>query len=193
MGEIEQLYRQIVDTLNQIVRATLRLVVSIANKHTDQQDTFNELVSDGNISLLKAVEKFDYKRGDKFSTYAVGTIKYNIGRTLSVQPKHLDRFRGGQGQLLDSVAEQRATPLEQEDAQRQYKSAVSTILHCLDERERGVIEKRFSLNGFSRAHTLREIGTDLGLSRERIRQLESRALAKLRTAAVAARIEAPTT
>ena len=191
LGEIEQLYRQTVDTMSQIIRANSWLVASIAIKYTDQQEMFYELVSDGNMSLIKAVEKFDYKKGNRFRIYALGRIKYSFAHTLSVQPQHFDRFLGGPGQSLESVAEQRANPSEQESAQRQYESAVSTILYCLNHRERGVIEKRFGLNGFSRAHTLQEIGTDLGLCRERIRQIESRALAKLRKAAVAVKIEAP--
>ena len=70
MDEIEELYEEIVATKNQIARANLRLVVSIAKRHVTPDQNFFELVSDGNVSLLRAIEKFDYARGNKFSTYA---------------------------------------------------------------------------------------------------------------------------
>ncbi len=83
MDEIEQLYDQAVSTKNLIVRANLRLVVSIAKRHVGQGDNFFELVSDGNMSLIRAVEKFDYARGNKFSTYASWAIMKNFARNNS--------------------------------------------------------------------------------------------------------------
>ena len=83
MDQIEELYDEAVTTENQIVRANLRLVVSIAKRHVSPVENFFELVSDGNISLMRAVEKFDYSRGLKFSTYASWAIMKNFARTNS--------------------------------------------------------------------------------------------------------------
>src|SRR5690606_33103726 len=82
MDEIEALYEQAVKTKNKIVQANLRLVVSIAKRHMGSSDDFFALVSDGNMSLIRAVEKFDYSRGNKFSTYASWAIMKNFARTI---------------------------------------------------------------------------------------------------------------
>ena len=96
MDEIERLYDQAVATKNQIVRANLRLVVSIAKRHVGPTDNFFELVSDGNMSLIRAVEKFDYARGNKFSTYASWAIMKNFARTIPDEHRRRDRFRTSQ-------------------------------------------------------------------------------------------------
>ena len=88
MDEIEALYDRIVETKNEIARANLRLVVSIAKRHVSPDQNFFELVSDGNVSLLRAVEKFDFARGNKFSTYATWAIMKNFARTIPGEFKH---------------------------------------------------------------------------------------------------------
>ncbi len=93
MDQIEALYEQAVAMKNQIVRANLRLVVSIAKRHVGPWDNFFELVSDGNMSLIRAVEKFDYARGNKFSTYASWAIMKNFARTIPDEHRQHDRFR----------------------------------------------------------------------------------------------------
>ena len=82
MDEIESLYEQVVDVKNHIVQANLRLVVSIAKRHVSPTEDFFTLISDGNMSLIRAVEKFDYSRGNKFSTYASWAIMKNFARTI---------------------------------------------------------------------------------------------------------------
>ena len=96
MDEIERLYDQAVAVKNQIVRANLRLVVSIAKRHVGPTDNFFELVSDGNMSLIRAAEKFDYARGNKFSTYASWAIMKNFARTIPDEHRRRDRFRTSQ-------------------------------------------------------------------------------------------------
>ncbi|MGE3779646.1 MAG: sigma factor, partial [Pirellulaceae bacterium] len=93
MDEIERLYEEAVKTKNHIVQANLRLVVSIAKRHVTPTNDFFSLVSDGNISLLRAVEKFDYARGNKFSTYASWAVMKNFARSIPDEFKHRDRFR----------------------------------------------------------------------------------------------------
>ena len=82
MDQIEKLYDESVATKNQIIRANLRLVVSIAKRYVGPAGDFFELVSDGNMSLIRAVEKFDFSRGNKFSTYASWAIMKNFARTI---------------------------------------------------------------------------------------------------------------
>lgn len=82
MDRIESLYDDAVRTKNEIVQANLRLVVSIAKRHVTASEDFFSLVSDGNVSLIRAVEKFDYSRGNKFSTYASWAIMKNYARTI---------------------------------------------------------------------------------------------------------------
>ena len=93
MDRIESLYEQAVQTKNEIVQANLRLVVSIAKRHVTASEDFFSLVSDGNMSLIRAVEKFDCSRGNKFSTYASWAIMKNFARSIPDEFKHRDRFR----------------------------------------------------------------------------------------------------
>ena len=92
MDQIEKLYDESVATKNQIIRANLRLVVSIAKRYVGPAAEFFELVSDGNMSLIRAVEKFDVSRGNKFSTYASWAIMKNFARTIPDAFRHRDRF-----------------------------------------------------------------------------------------------------
>ena len=183
MDEIEQLHEQIVDTKNQIARCNLRLVVSIAKKRVTPDQNFFELVSDGNLSLLRAVEKFDYARGNKFSTYASWAIMKNFARTIPGEYRQRDRFRTSHDELFDMTQEQRANPTLEESLQQDRVSKIQRVLQRLDERERQIIVGRFGLDHSQEPRTLKEVGAELGVTKERIRQIEARALNKLRLAA----------
>ena len=183
MDEIEQLYEQIVDTKNQIARANLRLVVSIAKRHVTPDQNFFELVSDGNLSLLRAVEKFDFARGNKFSTYASWAIMKNFARTIPGEYRHRDRFRTSHDELFSSTEEERGNPTIEVSIQQDRESKVQRILRRLDEREQKIIIGRFGLDHSREPLTLKEVGAELGVTKERIRQIEARALNKLRLAA----------
>ena len=111
MDEIERLYDQAVATKNQIVRANLRLVVSIAKRHVGPADNFFELVSDGNMSLIRAAEKFDYARGNKFSTYASWAIMKNFARTIPDEHRRRDRFRTSQLETFYSTEDTAQRPI----------------------------------------------------------------------------------
>jgi RNA polymerase primary sigma factor/RNA polymerase sigma factor len=183
MDEIEDLQRQIVATKNEIARANLRLVVSIAKRHVTPDQNFFELVSDGNMSLLRAIEKFDFARGNKFSTYASWAIMKNFARTIPGEFKHRDRFRTSQDELFAATQEHRGNPLVEEGAQHQREAQIERILRRLDERERKIVIGRFGLDHAQEPQTLKEVGASLGVTKERIRQIEARALSKLRQAA----------
>jgi RNA polymerase sigma factor (sigma-70 family) len=191
MDEIERYYDQAVAIKNQIVRANLRLVVSIAKRHVGPADNFFELVSDGNMSLIRAAEKFDYARGNKFSTYASWAIMKNFARTIPDEHRRRDRFRTSQLETFAATEDQRSDQYEQETAQAQRQSQVERILERLDEREQKIIISRFGLNHSHEPLTLKEVGEEMGVTKERIRQIEARALSKLRQAAQEEKIEVP--
>ena len=189
MDEIDALYEAAVRVKNTIVQSNLRLVVSIAKRHVASTDDFFSLVSDGNMSLIRAVEKFDYSRGNKFSTYASWAIMKNFARTIPNEFKHKDRFRTTTEELFLSRQDNRLDPYAEETVQRSRQRELSKILNRLDEREQQIITARFGLSRGSEPLTLKEVGEAMGVTKERIRQLEARALSKLRDAADEAKID----
>jgi RNA polymerase primary sigma factor/RNA polymerase sigma factor len=191
MDLLERLYEEAVTTKNQIVRANLRLVVSIAKRHVGPAENFFELVSDGNMSLMRAVEKFDFARGYKFSTYASWAIMKNFARTIPDTHRYRDRFRTSQGEMFGTTEDARSDQVEQESSQLQREAQVEKILGRLDEREQKIIIRRFGLQRGQEPLTLKQVGAELGVTKERIRQIEARALSKLRRAVDEEKIEFP--
>jgi len=183
MEQIESLYQQAVEVKNQIVRANLRLVVSIAKRHVTPSENFFDLVSDGNMSLMRAGEKFDYSRGNKFSTYASWAIMKNFARTIPNEFKYRDRFRTCSDELFAGSEDCSPNPYVAENQQLVREQQIDKILSRLDDREQKIIISRFGLDHNEEPQTLKEVGKQLGVTKERIRQIESRALSKLLIAA----------
>lgn len=191
MDQIDRYYDAAVATKNEIISANLRLVVSIAKRHVGPMENFFELVSDGNVSLIRAVEKFDFARGNKFSTYASWAIMKNFARTIPDEHRQRDRFRTTQAEMFTATEDARSDQFEQESAQLQREVQVEKILERLDEREQKIIISRFGLNRGREPLTLKEVGAELGVTKERIRQIEARALSKLRKAVQEEKIDLP--
>jgi RNA polymerase primary sigma factor len=125
MDQIDALYQQSVDVKNQIVQANLRLVVSIAKRHMKSSDDFFGLVSDGNMSLFRAVEKFDYARGNKFSTYASWAIMKNFARSIPDEFKHKDRFRTAGEEVFMAHEDTRSDHFAEELAQKTREKQIN--------------------------------------------------------------------
>ncbi|MCA9119576.1 MAG: sigma-70 family RNA polymerase sigma factor [Planctomycetaceae bacterium] len=189
LDDIELLYREAVETKNLLTRSNLRLVVAVAKKYVGNTGDLFEKVSEGNLSLMRAVEKFDYTRGFKFSTYATWAIKKNYIRAYSNEVKQTDRFRTGHDELLDASPGHRSDPTSQLAAQRRREDQVSNIMERLTDRERQIISSRFGIGSEREPMTLKDVGVELGVSKERVRQIEARAMQKLREAAVSARLD----
>ena len=161
-----------------------------ASHESSNQISF-EMVSDGNMSLIRAIEKFDYTKGNKFSTYASWAIMKNYARSIPREFKILDRFRTGHDEVFDSSPEDRDSPLAEERIHTAQQNVVTSILDQLEERERSIIVHRFGLEEGTEPQTLEAVGKEFGVTKERIRQIESRALLKLRKIAHEEKLEIP--
>jgi RNA polymerase sigma factor (sigma-70 family) len=190
LDEIERLQEEALAVKNQIIRANLRLVVSIAKRHVGPSNNFFELVSDGNMSLIRAVEKFDFARGNKFSTYASWAIMKNFARTIPEENYRRDRFVTGHDEMFEAAADTRTDEHEYETAQKRNEEAVKGMLGRLDDRERRIIISRYGISGASE-QTLEQLGRELGITKERVRQIESRAQEKLRRIAIEEKLDLP--
>ena len=138
-----------------------------------------ELISDGNMSLIRAVEKFDASRGFKFSTYASWAIMKNFSRSIPEERYHRDRFVTGHDTIFEAAPDDRGDVHEQESEQRRNQEIVRGMLDRLNDRERRILIGRYGIGGTG-PQTLEQIGRELHVTKERVRQLESRARDKLR-------------
>lgn len=191
MDEIEQLIEQAVEVKNFLIRSNLRLVVSIAKRHMKPTTNFFEMVSDGNMSLIRAIEKFDYTKGNKFSTYASWAIMKNYARSIPAEHKLLDRYRTGVDEVFQFSEDGRGSQFAEEAINSRQHQMILSILDHLDERERAIIMHRYGLERGSEPETLEQVGSRFNVTKERIRQIESRAMQKIRKIAEEEKLDIP--
>ena len=182
------------DAINELVQANLKFVINIAKGYRVSGVPFSDLIMEGNLGLYKAAEKYDYKKGTKFITYAVWWIRYYISEAIN-------KFNGnGEEVLTDdytiNCAEENVTdydPYEFDSINQEFENdvteiqsktqAVDELMSCLKERECKILKMYFGLDG-NQEKTLTEIGKEFKMSSERVRQIVGTSLTKLKSAAV---------
>lgn len=165
---------------NRIVQANLRLVVSIARRFVDSSNTFEDLVSDGNVPLIRAVEIFDFSRGFRFSTYATWAIRNTYVRVAPRSRLRSSRYLTGTQDLFEGTSETRTSHGEHEHKHRRVRAMVASMLERLDCREQKILMSRFGLDSSGDQKKFREISCQWDISTERVRQIVAKSLSKLR-------------
>jgi RNA polymerase primary sigma factor len=191
LKEIEDLQAEANAVKDQLIKANMRLVVNIAKKHVGPADNVFELLSDGNMSLIRAVEKFDFGRGFKFSTYASWAIIKNFARSIPDEKHRRERFVTGHEDVFDAAPDMRSDEHEMLVTQERAKHSINRLLEYLEPRERDIIRMRAGMDDHHKNMTLEEIGQQFGITKERVRQLNQRAMNKLRAIARQQEIELP--
>ncbi len=191
VNEVASLLAQAAADRNRIVRANLRLVVSIAKKFSDLRNTFDELLSEGITSLLRAVEKFDFDRGFRFSTYATQAVRRTLCRLLQQNHRDRSRFLTSESTVFEEAADDAPEGTMTESRWHELKRALVKMLSKLDPRERAIIRRRFGLDSNDEVQTLQSLAGEMGVCKERVRQLEMRAMSKLRSMAEEIRLAPP--
>jgi RNA polymerase sigma factor (sigma-70 family) len=147
-----------------------------------------ELMSDGVVSMMRAIDKFDEGRGFKFSTYATVALTRSFIRDKGIDLRDRSRYRSGCHEAIETALSHSADDRVEAECSA-LNDAVRNVLSQLDARDRSVISLRFGLTNQQKARTLDEVGKQLGISKERTRQLEVRAMQRVKTLATAARLE----
>jgi RNA polymerase primary sigma factor len=182
-NEANAFMQQAADARDRIVKANMRLVVAVVKKFVSPRHSFDDLLSDGIASMMQAVEKFDYDRGFRFSTYAYRAIARNAYRKIHDQQKEHARFAPGGSESLVEVEQQSDSSTLDEKTWTRMRTLLSGMLDQLDRRERFIIRGRYALGSHRKVRTFQCLADKLGVSKERVRQLEQRAVSKLRAMA----------
>jgi RNA polymerase sigma factor (sigma-70 family) len=171
-----------------LITSNLRLVVSIAKKFVDATWSLDELISEGNLALMRSVEKFNFALGNRFSTYATYAIQRHFFR-LSERGRQLrKRFVSDDESLRDRPEKESDAAYHSAEQIGMLKELFAAFLKELEPRERQIVVARFGFDG-KPPRTFRELGSQMGVCKERIRQIQSRAMDKLRELAAEAKLE----
>ena len=183
IATIDQLLRRAQAILDHIIQANTRLAMSIVKKYVTPQQSFDDLLSDSLLTLMQAVEKFDYDRGFRFSTYAYRSITRNTYRTITSARKEESRLTRDAEAWAFEQEDDYALSTTVERVWSNLRELTSSMLDQLDRRERFIIRSRYALGAHRKVRTFQSLADKLGVSKERVRQLEQRAVNKLRTLA----------
>lgn len=171
-----------------LITSNLRLVVSIAKKFVDATWSLDELISEGNLALMRSVEKFNFALGNRFSTYATYAIQRHFFR-LSDRGRQLrKRFVSDDESLRDRPEKESDAEYHSAEQIALLKELFAGFLAELESRERQIVVARFGFDG-KPPRTFRELGSQMGVCKERIRQIQSRAMDRLRELATEAKLE----
>ena len=168
---------------DRILEANLRLVFSIVKNYVSPNNTFDDLLSDGIVGLIRAVEKFDSGYGFRFSTFATQVVRRNTCRMVMVNQQNRQRVSSGLQDLDLEISDEGRSSAISEKRWHELRSILAVMLDDLDRRERFIVRARFSIGSHRKVHTLQSLANRLGISKERVRQLEHRAIDKLRAMA----------
>ena len=182
MDDIEELFTQAEQARNQIIEANLRLVVSLAKPRASISGELQDLISDGNMALIRAVEKFDYMLGNKFSTYATWAIRRSLARSIPSAATHRKRFCNGMDEAIAASPDRGDSRSDDEAAGDEWRGKLQQMFGQLTRREKYIVVRRFGLVPDGQRKTLQAIGDEIGVTKERVRQLEHRAIDKLKAA-----------
>jgi RNA polymerase sigma factor (sigma-70 family) len=179
LDELELRLNDATSVKNAIVQANLRLVVSVARKHLRPGMSLMELISEGNITLMRAVESFDFHKGHRFSTYATLALMKGFARSV---PQMLSASKKSSGDvaILAEMPDRRTAPASDSLVRR---DEVSHLLARLSDRERAVLSAHFGLENQVAAETYDQLAQRLGLTKQRVRQIHHAAMDKLRAVA----------
>lgn len=173
------------DLRDVIVKANIRLVMSIAKRFVTPTNSFDELLSDGIMTLMQTVEKFDYSRGFRFSTYAYRSIARSLSRKVAQSSKDRSRYMNDADDWAFEQEQDRPLSEHYDQMWSNVREVATSLLSQLDRRERFIIRCRFALGSHRKTRSYQFLADKLGVSKERVRQLAHRALGKLRTMAAA--------
>lgn len=188
MDEVEGLLAEAETVKAILITSNLRLVVSIAKKFVDATWSFDELVSEGNLALMRAVEKFNFALGNRFSTYATYAIQRHFYRLSQRGRQFRKRFVADDEALKDRAELQPEHDYRSAEQIAMLKDLFAGFLAELEPRERRIVVARFGFDGKA-PRTFRELGSQMGVCKERIRQIQSRAMEKLRELAAEVQLE----
>ncbi len=180
---IETLLERAQAVRDHIIKANMRLVISIVKKFVTPQHSFDDMLSDGTFTLMQAVDKFDFDRGFRFSTYAYRSIARNAYRSITTAQKEESRFtRNAEEWAFEQEDDQRSSSMS-DQVWSNLRELTATLLNRLDRRERFIIRSRYALGAHRKVQTFQKLADKLGVSKERVRQLEQRAVTKLQAMA----------